>query len=228
MKSNRYFWIIIILLLTALITGNFNTRKQTAKPPLPPYLIKPASGVPVITKQITPSPKPTPSSNWKVYSDAIQGIEFRYPDNYFIHDINDFKFSILLNESSNYRIPEGTDAPLIGISIRLYGCTQPEVKQDYPCEKTPVDAIRGLGLRKYFVENTVKTKDITISGRAGKQISGIVTGETSSAGYFNKLTYFSNNSTMDGEYLIVVSLLDDNQTREKLYDEILSSIKFIK
>jgi len=157
------------------------------------------------------------------------GIEFKYPTSYNVHIISNDKFSIVLSKASDFKIKAETDAPIFGITMSLTGCYKPEITQTYPCEKTPEDAINGLKLRGFLNLKTIIETDILVSKRKGKQASGVISdndGNQGMKGAYYKATYFSNNSTKDGEYLFMISLMEQVKENYNIYDQILSTFKF--
>lgn len=212
-KPNSLVWILLflVLLLSATVVffayQNFQLRQQ-------------------LTAQLssTPSPSPAgtlvkegdPTASWKIYSSNDLGISFKYPSDLII-SLNNFQSSTFLSviDTEKKIIGEGSAVVSpIEFSFDLNGNNLEnaisQARESYTTES--------LKILKLNLENGV---DITI-------LSGIHS-EGWRGGERTKQAYLVNK---EGKTIVVnyygYLLQRENEINEKVFDQILSTFKFIE
>jgi hypothetical protein len=200
------FLIILLILVIFVVSGywfyhNFFASRNIAE---------------VVT---TPTPVAIidPTSNWKVFSDTKNGIEFKYPQDWYAKQMAGWTL-ILFLDNKDFVIPEATEFMTpIQVSITETMNTNTNVKS-YPY-KTIEEAAK-FSKTNLFGENVSETDNLIIAGKKAIQLAGTA-GPGMLDGLYFKITYIQ----LDNKVLTVS--LNNIKNYETIYDQILSTFKFI-
>lgn len=155
------------------------------------------------------------TANWKTYKDNQTGIEFKYPETWYLQRLPNWTFEVFLDDHQ-FTVPANTTfKPTILISFNEVENTV--TNQKYFREETLAEEVKRI--TNLFDPSTVKIKDIMVGGKQAKQISGI-NGPGIGVGEYTSWTLVQ----MDKKILEIYS----NKESESLANQILSTFKFNK
>lgn len=150
-------------------------------------------------------------NDWKTYRQVSQKIEFKYPANWYLKEVPERTFSVVLSPNT-INLPYGTDAPLGPIIISLNECTDTRNGQKYPCGDTIDKYIENLG--QYFeingLRNPMKQVEVNFLGLKARQIT-------------DAPKSIKQTVLPWGKYLLIINLTTPDL--ESIYNQILASFK---
>lgn len=208
-RGNIILVIVILLGLIAVVSSAYlvGTKNTSSLQPTPS--VSPISQLP--TQETT---------NWKKYRDSTNGIEFKYPNNWFAEPstgtISLSESTVFLDDRS-FQIPTATEFST-PIQVYLNQYTDTTTNQKKYSDTTVEDGANRL--KTYLYGESVKeVSNLSIGGRKAIQLSG-----QAGPGMLEGQSFKHTLIQMDGRLLIVS--LSNNDNFESIYNGILSTIKF--
>jgi hypothetical protein len=211
-NSKGFIQIIIIILAIIAIAGGayyFGTKNKTTPTSNPVASVQPSTNPTTIVD---------PTTNWKTFSDLASGVEFKYPNNWFVEKMKGWTLTVFLDDKS-FVIPEASEFMTpIQVVLNEVGDTNTDTKRY--SETTVGDAVKRFR-ENVFGEDVKETTGLNIDGHKATQLVGTA-GPGMLDGQYFRVTFIQ----MDGKVLIVT--LYNNKDFDVIYNQILSTFKFTK
>jgi len=169
--------------------------------------------------QSSPSPTstPDPTASWKTYKDNKQGVEFKYPDNWYTALCEPDTFCVFLDDKP-IKIPEASEF-ITPIHVGFNEATNTVTNKKYFEEKTLEEGIERY--KAIFDSKTVKVvEDLLVGGKEAAQVSG-----NSGPGMLEG-EYFEYTLIQMDNKLLVIQLFGEKY--QNIYNQILSTFKFVE
>ena len=161
------------------------------------------------------------TANWKTYKDDVVGVEFKYPEKWYVLRSSKFPFRVFIlgkQPSKTFEIDTAGQVAVADMpAIDILSTELADEGRKYTVDKTLEDGMRAANF--VFNESTLKKTDLTIGGKKAIQISG-EWGPNQDGTYSSwlTLTYIQ----LDNHLLGVSS----NKQAKTEYNQILSTFKF--
>lgn len=175
----------------------------------------------MLTSYQTPSGSPTPvatvdsTADWKIYSDKKEGIEFKYPNNWYAVPYEFSTFNVFL-DSKPFKIPEASSL-ITPIQVSYNEATNTTTNKKFYEEKTLAEGITRF--KSLFVGTSIKIdENLLVGGKQAVKISGNLGPGMMEGQYFE----YTLVQLTDKLLVIQMSGVDNQQ----IYNQILSTFKF--
>lgn len=157
----------------------------------------------------SPSPVADETANWKVYTDSVDKIEFKYPQSWYAQPSGGtvplIQSQVFLDDHS-FEIPSATE---FSTPIQTFFALSSETDINMSAKRLK-ETVYGTSV--------TETDNLVIGGNKAIQLSGVAgPGELQGMFFKNTLIQFGNK-------VLIVDLNDKNF--ENIYDQILSTLKF--
>jgi len=205
------FTSIFLLLVSAY--GGYWYGSQTASEEKSPSNQEEATSQPQEVS-VSPTHDTNPTARWKIYKDEKNGIEFRYPSNWYAQRLPEWTFDVYL-ENHPFEIPKETEF-MTSIQIGLNEARKMSTGERYFREKTLAEGIKNI--KALYDPETVKVNNLTVGGKKAVQISGVL-----GPGMFEG-RYFIQTFIQMNDCLLEVSLT--KREFKDIYDQILQTFQF--
>lgn len=155
------------------------------------------------------------SPDWQTFSNERLQLKFSYPKSWFRFGDSMSSFIALSTKEIKELPPDG---PSGEITAAINECTNTVTNEKFPCDKSISERIANV--RDNFTrESFTITDKFQVGGKIGAQVSGIF-GPGPYEGLKVKDTFVPF-----GDYLLLFTLYGEGA--EQIYDQILSTIKFV-
>lgn len=163
---------------------------------------------PIPTQVVSLTSVPDETADWKIYTDTEYGYSFKYPQNWnYRKDPNFLPNTVFFSPEPIEFVPN-SEGPVTPMQITIIKGT--DIDKEVASYKNSYQ----------FID--LKEENIIINGASSKKISGVVGAESYVTGLFNSISFFPK-----GKNIVVVSFIELLEIKRNLFDQILSTLKFL-